>query len=314
MDRDRLVDALLTAPVGAGVLVVAARAGLGLAGLTDPVTVTALTAAVCRELGPWSGDHRELSAWLVEQARTLRPLAIDAVQHPATAWWTQPVNRTAQLALGTADTGPDHAFALDGGDWEVYAQHPSAHVTTSTALTPFDTDHIRSGRHAVEAAGGSDWQPGYPLPQALLPIHPNARIAEITDPDDWNHLTQAHPATRTSGAPDANLLDSAGIDHGPGPDWAATAADIDGVHLTLSAVLTGLFVPVTQDGVFTTMWSNDSEMTIWLRRAWDDPIPQTAYPDHLQLPGEVELAVSDQIAFADRPHSAQRLRSTTWLS
>jgi len=46
MDADRLADALLTAPVGAGVVVVAARAGLGLAGLTDPVTVSALTAAV----------------------------------------------------------------------------------------------------------------------------------------------------------------------------------------------------------------------------------------------------------------------------
>lgn len=196
----------------------------------------------------------------------------------------------------------------------MYAQHPSACVTTSTMLTPVQTDEVRSGRHAVEAAGGSDWTPSYPLPQALLPIHPDARITEITGPEDWNHLTQAHPATRTSGAPDANLLDSAGIDPGPGPDWAATTTDVDGVHLTLSAVLTGLFVPTTQNGVSTTLWSNDSEMTIWLHRAWDDPIPNTAYPDHLQLPDEVEEAVSDQIVFADRPHSAQRLRSMTWLS
>lgn len=291
MDPDRLADALLTAPVGAGVVGAVARSGLGLAGLTDPVTVTALTAAVCGELTPWSGDQRELAAWLVERARPLRALAADAAQHPATAWWTQPLDRGAQLALGADNTTPDPTFLLGGGDWEVYAQHPSGYVTTSTALTAVPTDHIRSGRHAVAAAGGSDWQPDYPLAQSLLRIHPDARIAEVTSPEDWNRLTRTHPATRRDGTPDANLLHSAGIDHGPCPDWAATAADVDGVHLTLSAVLTGLFVPVTADGVTTTMWSNDSELTIWLRRAWDDPLPQTAYPDHLRLPRKVEQAV-----------------------
>lgn len=314
VNRDWLVDALVAGPVGAGVLVVAARSGLGLAGLTDPVTVTALAAAVCGELRPWSGEHRELAGWLVEQARPLHALAVDATQDPATAWWTQPVDRDAQLALGAENTTQDPAFALGGSDWEVYAQHPGAYVTTSTALTPVQTDQIRSGRHAVEADGHSDWEPGYPLQQALLPIRADARIAEITIPEDWNRLTHTYPATRADGRSNANLLDSAGIDHGPGPDWAATAADLDGVHLTLSAILTGLFVPVSHDGTTTTMWSNDSELTIWLRRTWDDPVPHTSYPDHLEEPDDVQQAVHDQIVFADRPHSVQWLRSTTWLS
>jgi len=313
VDADRLTDALLAGPVGAGVLVVAYRAGLGLAGLTDPVTITALAAAVCGELRPWSGEHRELAGWLVEQARPLHAMAADAAQHPATAWWTQPVDRDAQLALGAENTAPNPAFALGGGDWEVYAQHPGAYVTTSTALTPVQTDQIRSGQHAVEAAGYSDWVPGYPLQQALLPIRTDARIAEITSAEDWNRLTQAHPATRADGKPNANLLESAGLDHGPGPDWAATAAHLDGVHLTLSAILTGLYVPTTHDGVTTTMWANDSELTIWLRRTWNDPVPQSPYPDHLELPEEVHQAVHDHIVFADRPRSGHWLRTTSWL-
>lgn len=83
-----LTDALLSAPVGAGVVMVAARSGLGLAGLTDPVTVTALAAAVCAQLTPWSGEHQELSRWLIDQACPLRDLAADAAQHPATRFPT----------------------------------------------------------------------------------------------------------------------------------------------------------------------------------------------------------------------------------
>lgn len=301
VDTEDLVDAVLSAPVGAGVVMVASRSGLGLAGLTDPVTVTALAAAVCRELTPWSGDHRALSAWLVEQSWPLRGLAIDAAQHPGTRWWTAGFDRAAQLALGAENTTFHPSFATTGSGWEVYAQQPSESITTSTALTPVATDQIRSGRHAVAAAGGSDWSPTYPLPQALLPIHADARIIEIAGPEDWNRLTRVHPATRADGRSDDNLRSSSGIDHGPCPDWAATATEYDGVHISFAAVLTGLFVPVTHAGTTTTMWNFDSEMTIWFRQAWNQPLLQSAYPERLELPRCVQGAVVDHITFADRP-------------
>lgn len=200
MDSGELGEAMLSAPVGAGVLVVAARSGFGLAGLTDPVTVTALTAAVCAELTPWSGYHRDLATWLVEQARPLHAMAADTAQHPATAWWTRPPDRDTQLALGPDDTARDRDFELTGGDWEVYAQQPSRAVTTATALTADPGEAIRSGRHAVLAAGGSDWQPEYPLPQALLPVHADARSSRSPAPGtgtNWSAPTR--PPAPTGG-------------------------------------------------------------------------------------------------------------------
>jgi len=302
VDSDQFVDALLVAPVAAGVVVVAARSGIGLAGLTDPVTVTTLAAAVCGELSPWSGEHRELAAWLLEQARPLRGLVVDLVDHPGTQWWSQLLDRSAQLVLGDDAVGPP-VFTTDRSPWQDYAQRPTACVTSSTALTPVETEPIRSGRHAVAAVGRSDWEPTYPLPQAQLRIHSDARIAEITGPDDWNRLVQRypHPHHAQQGAVNQNLHESAGIRNGPAPDWADAADDLDGVHFTFAGMLTALFVPTTHDGVLTTLWAPESESTLWLRQVWEEPRQGTAYPPHLDLPGDVAAAISEHVVLADRP-------------
>ena len=70
-----------------------------------------------------------------------------------------------------------------------------------------------------------------------------------------------------------DLLDAAGIDHGPAPTWSAVADDYDGVHLAFAGLLTGLYQPHTTAQVSTTLWAWNWESTYWLRSVFTGATP-----------------------------------------
>lgn len=268
MDPVRAVDALLGAPVGGAVFVAAAQQHLGVEDLVDPATVSTLAAIVAGGvLNPWSGNLPRLRRWVLDEVAPLRPLVTAVVTDPRTAWWWAPLDRDAQLAL--TEPGVDIAVTEPVGPverWEVYAQRrATGGLETSTELPAGQPRGIRSGLHAQLATGGSDWNPQYPLHPTRLHVAPDARVYEITSPGDWHRLARSYGDSATYTGIDAGLLSVAGVEHGIAPTWSAAAADWDAVHLTFGGFLTSLHVPVTTGGVTTTLWSLDSERTLWLR-------------------------------------------------
>lgn len=278
MERDAAVDALLDSPVGAALFVAAAQQHLGVDELADPATVTALASIVAGgPLDPWGGELERTRRWVRAEAAPLRPLVAAVVDDPRARWWWAPLDRDRQLALTepgatlvvTEPVGPAER-------WEVYAQRRAfGGLETATELPAPDlragedparvTPEVRSGLHAELAAGGSDWNPEYPLRETRLRVAADARVWEITSPADWHRLARTHGDPATYAGTDPHLLDSAGLEHGIGPTWSAVAADWDGVHLTFGGFLTSLYVPVTSGGSTTTLWSWRSERTLWLR-------------------------------------------------
>lgn len=290
MDLTRAVDGVLASPVGGAVFVAAVEQHLGVEDLADPTVVSALAAAVDGfDLGPWWGNLPALRRWVAVEAVPLRALVTAVVADPRNRWWWAPLDRDAQLAVTesavelvvTEPVGPAER-------WEVYAQRRGGvRLETSTELPAGAQPSIRSGLHA-QLAGVSDWSPAYPLCQTRLHVAPTARVYEVNGPGDWHRLVRTYtdPATHTGSNP--NLLDSAGIENGPAPTWSAAAADLDAVHLTFGGYLTSLYVPVTTGGITTTLWSWESERTLWLRDVFTarDTLPDlAAEPDSRALTG-----------------------------
>lgn len=283
--EDRVED-FLRAPVAAAVLVLADRAGLYVEDLGDSATLSALAATAMGYLSPWNGG--EPAAGVRERAlalaRPLRDLATDVLADPRNTWWAAPLDRSAQLLLTDTDTDPMDVAQPEGPnqDWEVYAQKPVRHLTTSTELPGRPADaFIQSGAHAELACGGGDWIPAYPLHQVRLLVGASARVYEVHSPADWHALVLRYADLFTHPSPDAGLLSIGGIDHGPAPTWSAAAEDLDGIHVSLSGLLTASYVPFTSGGITTTLWAWDFECTRWLRSVFTAAEP---VPDLLESP------------------------------
>ncbi|QNN51251.1 hypothetical protein [Nocardioides mesophilus] len=272
---------LLQAPLAAAVFVLAHRHGLLADALAEPATATALAAAAADALDPWNGAEPAAHARrrFVDQAAELHGLVNAVLSDPRTGWWAAPLDRDHQLLLSEPDTAPAPTAA--SARWQTYAQQPAQGLITSTELPVPQEQPIRSGAHAALASGRGDWTPTYPLVQARVRVAPRARIFEIAGPADWHRLVTRYGDPAGYAGPDRNLLEAADIDHGPAPVWDAAAADFDGVHLTFVGLLSALFVPWSQSGVTTTLWSWEWERTLWLRPAFAD---RTALPDLVEQP------------------------------
>jgi len=270
--------------------VLADRAGIVADGLADPATAVALATTAIDELRPWNGA--EPAAGVRGRALTLalplRDLIAAVVTDPRNAWWSAPLDRSAQLLLSDRVVDPMNLTAPTGplSRWEVYAQKPEQGIRTSTELPVSPGAPIRSGAHAELVCGSRDWSPSYPLHQIRLHVSPRARVYEIGSPADWHALARRYGDLATHPGPDTNLLSSGGIDHGLAPTWSAVARDWEGMHLSLAGLLTTLFVPLTTDRVTTTLWSWESECTHWLRPAFT---ASTLLPDLIEEPEDPDL-------------------------
>jgi hypothetical protein len=260
------VRAFLAAPAAAATFALARREGVGVEGLADPAVATALAATAVSELDPWSGHAVAARAAALAEAPRLRSFAAEVLTDPRNAWWSAPLNRSAQLLL--TDTVADlTALAVPtrpATRWERYAQKPEVRVETSTMLDAAPDRAGRSGLHAELACTATDWNPTFPLHVIRLRVAAAARVYEIHDARDWHALALRY-GERGDPTPDRNLLTSAGIDHGRAPTWSAVARDWDGAHLSFAGFLTSLYTPVRTGGVTTTLWSWVSERTLWLR-------------------------------------------------
>jgi hypothetical protein len=288
---DSRVDEFLRAPAAAAMFVLAADRGLDPQRLAEPATAIALASTALRELNPWTGAAAAQRAHALAAVGPLRALVNAVVADPRNAWWSAPLDRTAQLLLtGDDEPRPDPMDvpvpAGPSTEWEGYAQKPLPGVATSTELPVPAAEAIRCGAHAELACGSSDWSPGYPVRQARLHVAPTARVYEVDSAADWHRLVLRYGDPDAHRGSDPNLRELAGIDHGPAPTWSAVADDHDGVHLTFAGLLTGLYVPVTTGRVSTTLWAWEWECTRWLRSAFVavTDLPDLAEPPECRLP------------------------------
>jgi hypothetical protein len=129
-----------------------------------------------------------------------------------------------------------------------------------------------------------------------LPIGSDARVFEVHCPADWVRLVTAYPATGRPHPewelPGINqrpqeLAELLAVDgqHGARssmrrhlvPDWAAVAADYDGMHLSWAGFLTTEgYVNDLGDGDVALLRYWFSERTHWVRDVFGEPVPLDA--------------------------------------
>ena len=128
-----------------------------------------------------------------------------------------------------------------------------------------------------------------------LPIERDVRLWEIHSPHDWVRLVTTYPAPGrvydgwelpglNQHRRDVDGLLAVDGQHGVRiagrqlvPDWAAVAAEFDGVHLSWAGFLSAEGYVSDLDGDDVTMlryWF--SERTLWLRDVFGEPIPLEA--------------------------------------
>jgi hypothetical protein len=164
-----------------------------------------------------------------------------------------------------------------------------------------------------------------PVSRWSVPIERPVHLWEIHHPADWVRLVATYPAAGSHydgwELPGINqhrhevdgLLGIAG-QHGVRiagrqlvPDWAAVAADFDGVHLSWAGFITTEGYVTDLDGGDVTMlryWF--SERTLWLRDVFGEPVPLGA--PHSDIP-DVEIGIDVRRDATRREQDLRVLRS-----
>jgi hypothetical protein len=165
---------------------------------------------------------------------------------------------------------------------------------------PPETHPELAGAWELEQGSVSRWQ---------FPVRSGARVFQVDRPADWVRLVTTHAAT---GRPHPEW-ELPGVNQDPGalagllaidgqhgartairrhlvPDWAAVAADYDGVHLSWAGFLTAEgYVSDLGGGDVSMLRYWFSERTLWLRDVFEDPVP----PDALRQDPHGEPQVVD---------------------
>ena len=170
-----------------------------------------------------------------------------------------------------------------------------------------------------------------PISRWRVPVRPEARVFEIHRPADWARLvtrfprrgTRAHAGWELPGpnqpSDEARQLEL--VSNGAGartdvdvfmPDWAAVAAEFDGVHLSWLGKLTceGRVISVPELGrnavSLVRYWG--SERTTWLNDVFETPQPLGRPVPSSRTNDDTGLDASDpQRIDADMAHIAARL-------
>ena len=314
------VESLLAAPVGVGLLAAlegTARGDVWATEMprgTDRAAVEAAAASVAGmswggllcaavetglfQVGPWmseapanlaeayrhAGERRPIAeASSIGSAGAPGPLDVGVQQwwhsgSPEHEWFVRPRFRRFDDVYGAGQ------FTF-GGLWTVSDPPPEVHraLISSWELEPD------------------------PVSRWWLPIERDVRVWEIHSPDDWVRLVATYPAPGRAydgwelpglnqHRRDVDVLLAVDGQHGVRivgrqlvPDWAAVAADFDGVHLSWAGFLTAEGYVSDLDGDDVSMlryWF--SERTLWLCDVFGEPIPLAA--PHSDIAG-VEVGV-----------------------
>ena len=235
--------------------------GVEAAGLTPetvgvPLHSFHLAAIAVEELTQHRDSHEQTAAWALSHGECLHSLTSALLEHPALAWWFEPIDLNRQVWVSYDDAKLDMTKWVRPGspprEWERYAQKPAANQSTSTLKG--DTASLI----VAHEQGVGD----YLIPPLLsyweVQITADVNVYEVHGPNDWHNLCLQYPALgQDQSGHDREWLV---------PDWGAVSEEWDGVHLSLGGLLTTEQVRYQSPrGLSWLEWWH-AEMTHWLRR------------------------------------------------
>lgn len=225
-----------------------------------------------------------------EVVAALRPIAEAVSAHPATAWWGESLDRSAQAHV---------RYWLR--QWEA----PLDPVDARPALRDWREQHVEIERRGHENTGGQWWSdPAFSGAAWTTPSRPGlgplrlyctedsmgwdrarahsvrvderARVFEVAGPHDWARLVDAYPLEATNGKRGEWWRTTGRNGRWWIPDWPAVAEDYDAVHVTVTGYLAtaGWAIPTAHGATVLAGWGPGH--TCWLR------------PDRLEPTGVVE--------------------------
>ena len=242
------VDSLLRGPMACAFFIAARRGSISAEALCDPRVAYAVAAEARSALDPWSGDFPHSVVHAAAWREEARELAAELLNLPGSSWWTQGLNREAQVLMAGPQP-PDQLGQISGRELL-----SSAYVQSARDLTISATNHQGDSCWEVFAdrhLGDEDPVPG--PHRTLLQISPQARVYEIHAASDWQRLVHDFPL--------AGSEDSRG---GLAPDWGLVAQRWDGVHLSFAGLLGTTYAGFERAEPGSVLWTWDREQTLWL--------------------------------------------------
>src|SRR5215831_100969 len=222
---------------------------------------------------------------LATAAASLLPVSRALAAAPAAQWWWQPPDHSHQRWLGASGGQPPRGPALAEGIRAQGAADEDEELRAARELPwPAEDGKIYTGTWWSPPLGDTVFTTTGPvgsLPAVGLgcladsfgedrfeiwdvQISPQARIWDITGPDDWGRLaaryrrdvtaSRRHDWYRLTGRDGAWIL----------PDWPQVARDWDGVHLSIAGYITatGFVIAAASAAIVLTGWEPDQ--TLWL--------------------------------------------------
>lgn len=228
-------------------------------------------------------DDRERLA-RPEVVAALQPIADVVAAHPATAWWGESLDRSAQAhvrywlrkwesPLDSVDARPalrgwreQHVEAERQGagnaDWQYTGGHWWSDPAFSGAAwtTPSRPDLGPLRLHCTEDSMGWDRARAHPVR-----VDEWARVFEVAGPHDWARLVDAYPLEATNGKRGEWWWTTGRDGRWWIPDWASVAEDYDAVHVTVIGYLATAGWAITTAHGATMLAGWGPGHTCWLR-------------------------------------------------
>ncbi|RZS82834.1 hypothetical protein EV189_3229 [Motilibacter rhizosphaerae] len=271
-------------------------------------------------------DEDDLALHSALLARVLRPVADAVAAAPAADWWSDPLDRADQWHVRWR---PDDETALRPADgdaprllaqWRQRADEAEARATRDTPADP--TAPYSGSWWSTPALSGltattRSVPDGSRAPLGLLVLEdflgestaevgqvvvsPAARVYEVDGPGDWLELARRYPSDVTASRRHDWYRTTGWTGRWVLPDWAAVAADWDGVHVSVATYLAtaGRLLPLAPEGGAAatllagwgpdeTWWLTDAATSAGSATRWTSlrdeplswtPVPSAASPD-----------------------------------
>lgn len=296
LDVDAKVDELTASPLGCAFLLIVNESAISADVAATPAVSLRVLADAASETSIWQPLYPRVAEFILSRGRRLRDLARAVLESPASGWWFAPIDRDEQTwaapyrAPAAAPTptmfnAPKRPMTR----WERRTNKSENGLYTSTLL-----DGTTAMLSALDSGMASDLMISYPVRSWRLRATNTARVYEMRGPLDWHRLCARYPVQGLLDASDEPgviqnekvypLLRVEGearyataIECLLAPDWAAVAADWDGVHMTFGGLLTCDKVRVASAAGWSMNRFWDLEQTLWLRWAFGKP---ERLPDH----------------------------------
>jgi hypothetical protein len=222
--------------------------------------------------------------FLAAAAESLLPVSRALASAPAVQWWWELPDLGHQRWLGGAGQPARGAALTEALRAQGVADAEEERRAARELPWPPRRNTVYSGTWWSPPLGGGVFTstgPTGPLPAVAVglaldsigedrlefwdvTVSPQARIWNITGPDDWGRLAALYPRDVTASRRH-DWYHSTGRD-GPWllPDWSRAADDWDGVHLSIAGYISASWLAIPAGDAATVLAGWDPDGTLWL--------------------------------------------------